>query len=97
LKPDTKYEDVWFVLWNAQQWIETLLANSVFSSALRSSRQSANALLNALKAQTGQSFDADRILHIGDIFSITSSFGQYRVVGRSRDFSCLFCQPKGRF
>jgi hypothetical protein len=66
LPADARFGDVFTRLWLAQQQLEALLNNSVFTPSLRSSRPFAETLLRSIREQLTAG-DMDRILSMQDV------------------------------
>ena len=80
LRPGSKLSDVFYELYNAQNAVETLMRSSVFALTLKSSRTSATALIEALKAVIGDPDRTfDREIETYKTYSITSAASQFKI------------------
>lgn len=98
LQPNIRYGDIFYRLWMAQQQIEGLFHGSVFSSSLRSSVDSAEALLKAIKQQTNhENTSIDRTLEPWDVAPITFAFTQFKtaLLAEFGTFPAYFVSQKG--
>jgi len=99
LQPDTRYGDVFFSLWSAQQQLQGLFTGSVFSDTLRSSRAAAGTLVDAIQSQLNKEEGLDRILKMEDVVPITYAFSNFKtaLLAEIGTFPSYFVSQKGMF
>jgi hypothetical protein len=79
LQPNVRYGDLVYRLWNAQATLDSLMGTSVFANSLRSCRESAGRLRDALKHVTeNPNPDLERILGPSEIIPITYAAEQFK-------------------
>lgn len=76
---EVKLKDIFFQIITADHAINSLIVNSVFSASVRSSRQSAQDLLDALRFYPTDGFDIESIVDSYKIFHIKNAYEQYKV------------------
>jgi hypothetical protein len=98
LTPKTVVNDVISVLWGAQGTLEGLLNGSVFSPNLRSSRQLASTLVEAIKKESD--FDGDWTRELGYIaVYLVQTYSQLKtaLTAEFGTFPAYFVNQKGSF
>ncbi len=78
LKPQTKYPDCFVHLFSAQESLFTLLNNSVYSTALRSSRPHGVSLLKLLADQNKDDLEFEREIELHATVQITNTWKLFK-------------------
>jgi len=75
----TKYGEIWFKLYFAEQTVSSLISTSVYAPYLRSSQAMAQEFLQVLRNQTAQTFNADRLVEQYEFWLIKNTYNRYKI------------------